>query len=191
MSDGLAHKRRALSAWYVSRLRGGDRDAARGLVDLWGPRLTAHAVRLLGEAEAARDAVQEAWIDIFRGIHGLNDDTAFLPWALRIVSRKIARVIAGRQKDRKLAEAARNEPKEDTTPPMDIVAEDDALRVRRALETLSPDHRATIALFYLEDLTVPEVAEALGVPVGTVKTRLMHARQRLRAELEGEDNGQD
>jgi RNA polymerase sigma-70 factor (ECF subfamily) len=46
-------------------------------------------------------------------------------------------------------------------------------------------------LFYLEDLSVAEVATALGVPRGTVKTRLMHARARLRAELEGENHGKD
>ena len=191
MSDRSVHKRNALSAWYVAGVRSGDEGAARGLIDLWGRRLMAHAVRLLGETEGARDAVQDAWIDIFRGLHGLADDDAFLPWALRIVSRKVARLIARRQKDRRLAAAARIEPIEAFSPPSDMASREEAQQVRRALGTLSADHRATVALFYLEDLTVPEVAEALGVPVGTVKTRLMHARRRLRAELEGDDNGQD
>jgi RNA polymerase sigma-70 factor (ECF subfamily) len=64
----------------------------------------------------------------------------------------------------------------------------DAAKVRAALMALSPEHRATVALFYLEDLNVTEVATALGVPAGTVKTRLMHARAKLRAELEGENH---
>ena len=62
--------------------------------------------------------------------------------------------------------------------------------MRHAISRLPPDQAATIALFYLDDLTVTEVATALDVPMGTVKTRLMHARRKLRALLEGENNGQ-
>ena len=63
-------------------------------------------------------------------------------------------------------------------------------RVRAALARLSPEQAATVALYYLEDLSTAEVAAATDVPVGTVKTRLMHARDRLRALLQGEDDGQ-
>ena len=61
--------------------------------------------------------------------------------------------------------------------------------MRAAIAALPPAQAATVALFYLEDLSVAEVATALDVPVGTVKTRLMHARTKLRALL-GDDNGQ-
>ena len=56
----------------------------------------------------------------------------------------------------------------------------------RALAALPPDQRAAIALFHLEDLSIAETAIALNVPAGTVKTRLMHARRKLRAALEGD-----
>ena len=61
--------------------------------------------------------------------------------------------------------------------------------MRAAIAACRPRRRATVALFYLEDLGVAEVATALDVPVGTVKTRLMHARTKLRALL-GDENGQ-
>ena len=67
----------------------------------------------------------------------------------------------------------------------------DAAKVRAAIAALPRDQAATVALFYLEDLSVGEVATALDVPVGTVKTRLMHARRKLRDLLEGEDDEQD
>ena len=57
-----------------------------------------------------------------------------------------------------------------------------------AIATLPRDQAATIALFYLEDMSVGEVSTALDVPVGTVKTRLMHARRKLRSVLEGDDD---
>ena len=61
--------------------------------------------------------------------------------------------------------------------------------LRKALAKLPKEHRATIGLFYLEEMSVAEVAVALEIPVGTVKTRLMHARKKLRTTIEGDDNG--
>jgi RNA polymerase sigma-70 factor (ECF subfamily) len=62
----------------------------------------------------------------------------------------------------------------------------DVEAVRRAIRTLPAEQQAAIALFYLEDMSIAEVAVALDVPAGTVKTRLMHARRKLRDALEGE-----
>ena len=63
----------------------------------------------------------------------------------------------------------------------------DRQRLRIAIAGLPPDQRSAIALFYLEEMSVAEVAVALDTPAGTIKTRLMHARRKLRAALEGED----
>jgi RNA polymerase sigma-70 factor (ECF subfamily) len=59
-------------------------------------------------------------------------------------------------------------------------------KLRAAIRILPAGHRAAIALFYLEDMSITEVAVALDIPVGTVKSRLLHARQKLRTVLEGE-----
>lgn len=184
----MTAKERALEAWLVATARTGDRRAMARLVALRGPRLLAHATRLLGERETARDVVQDAWVEILRGLGGLRDERAFLPWALRIVSRRVAREIRRRQSGRRLATAiqAEADPLVNEAGPDEV----DAAKVRAAMATLPPAQAATVALFYLEDLSVTEVATALDVPVGTVKTRLMHARARLRALLEGPDNEQ-
>ncbi len=63
----------------------------------------------------------------------------------------------------------------------------DEERLRAAVQALPPDQRAAIALFHFEDMSIAEVAVALDVPAGTVKTRLMHARRKLRAALEGDE----
>lgn len=184
----MSAKERALDAWLVAAARTGDRRAMARLVEARGPRLLAHATRLLGEREGAADVVQEAWVEILRGLKGLRDDSLFLPWALRIVTRRVAREIRRRQRGRRLAEAVKAET--DTAVLPDGPGEVDAARVRAAIAALPPAQAATVALFYLEDLSVTEVATALDVPVGTVKTRLMHARANLRALLEGQHNGQ-
>ncbi|WP_235917153.1 RNA polymerase sigma factor [Maritimibacter harenae] len=177
---------RALEAYLVAAARTGDRGAMGRLVDLRGDRLRAHAVRLLGDREGARDVVQDAWVEILRGLGNLRDDHAFLPWALRIVTRRVARDIRRRQSGRRLADAWAEEA--ETSVDEAGPAASDGARVRAAIATLPRDQAATIALFYLEDMSVGEVSTALDVPVGTVKTRLMHARRKLRSVLEGDDD---
>ena len=180
-------KEKALEGYLVVAARLGDRRALEQLVKLRSPRLMAHAVRLLGEVEGARDVVQEAWIEIMRGLSGLRDSGAFLPWALRIVSRRVAREIGGRQRARKLSGEYALEVD------MDVASDGekavDGARVRAALDALPREQAATVALFYLAEMSVSEVAMAMDVPVGTVKTRLMHARRQLREILEGDEDG--
>lgn len=187
MQRGRKSKDQALSAYLVLRAQGGDRLALTRLVSLYAARLQSHAARLLGDYEGARDCVQEAWVEIVRGLNGLRDARLFLPWALRIVTRRVAREIGGRQRARALDAGLKAE-----VATLNEGAGPDAVDggvARRALESLPADQRACIALFYLEEMRVAEVAIALDVPVGTVKTRLMHARRKLRAILEGEENG--
>lgn len=183
----MDRRERALEGYLVAAARLGDRGAIARLVHLRGARLMAHAVRLLGDHDGARDVVQDAWIEIIRGLPKLRDETAFLPWALRIVTRRVARDIKRRQRGRAVAEgvAAQGEPLTPEAGPAAV----DAAKVRAAIAGLPPEQAASVALFYLEDMSVAEVAMALNVPAGTIKTRLMHARRKLRAHLEGKENG--
>jgi RNA polymerase sigma-70 factor (ECF subfamily) len=176
---------RSLDAYLLAEIRLGDRGALDMLVRRWTPKMTAHAWRLLGEREPARDAVQESWTQALRGLARLKEDRAFAVWILRIVTRQCAAHIKLRQRDRALAEREAREPRETGAGSRAELAPDQA-RVREALASLPPAQSAAIALFYLQDMTIAEVAVALDVPAGTVKTRLMHAREKLRAFLEGE-----
>jgi RNA polymerase sigma-70 factor (ECF subfamily) len=126
---------RLLDEYLAAAARAGDRAAFGRLAGQWQPKLLAHAWRLTGDPELARDVVQDAWTDIARGLHRLGDVAVFPAWAYRIVSRRAVDAI------------------------------DRRVRARR-------------------------LSAAMDVPAGTVKTRLMHARTRLRAALTGEnDNG--
>ncbi|MCO6187011.1 RNA polymerase sigma factor [Rhizobium sp. L1K21] len=175
---------KALYAFLVAAHRSGDRNALGKLVTASSPRLFAHAVRLLNDRDGAQDVVQESWGDIIRGLGNLRDEAAFLPWAFRIVSRRVSDVIARRQKDRAIAQDFPHEAEHRSF--SDGPANADAAVVRQAIAQLDGPHRATLALFYLEDMSVAEVALALNIPIGTVKTRLMHAREKMRVILEGE-----
>lgn len=181
-------KERVYDSFLAAAARVGDRQSLSRLAQRWQPRLLAHAHRLTGEADLAADATQEAWIEIQRGIARLEDTDAFAAWAYRIVSRRCARIIRGRQRLRRTRSMLAREPDASFTTPEREQARSDLGAVRRALATLPGNQRAAIGLFYLEEMSVAEVAIALDVPPGTVKTRLMHARNKLRALLEGDDD---
>ena len=158
------------------------------LVRLVQPRLLGHALRLLGDAEGARDVTQSAWVDILRGLPRLREVAAFRAFAMQIVTRKVARTIKTNQRDRKLAADWADEAETTTASVGELSA--DAQNVRNAIAMLPPAHQATLALFYLDEMSVAEVAMALDVPTGTIKTRLMHAREKLRVLLKGDNDDQ-
>lgn len=171
--------------YLVAAARTGDRKAFALLARRWQGRLLAHAWRLTGEVELAREAAQDGWIEIVRGLGRLRDEQAFAAWAYQIVSRRCARRIGQLQRGRALVAAVGVE----TGPERGANDDGDAVAtpaLARALAALPAEQRAAIALFHLEDLSIAETAIALNVPAGTVKTRLMHARRKLRAALEGD-----
>jgi RNA polymerase sigma-70 factor (ECF subfamily) len=171
---------RLIDDYLAAAARAGDRMAFNTLADRWQARLLRHAWRLTGDAEAARDIAQDAWGAITRGIARLDDSAAFPAFAFRIVTRRAADHIRGRRRQRALDAAVAAEPTE-VAELNDAAASAGALQ--KAIASLPPEQRAAIALFYLEDLSVAEIAAALCIPAGTVKTRLMAARDRLRAAL--------
>jgi RNA polymerase sigma factor (sigma-70 family) len=176
-------RERALDGYLVASARLGDRKAFGLLAERWQAKLTAHAWRLLGDEEGAREAAQEAWTEIVCGLHRLRDARAFPAWAYRIVSRRCARLIGQARQRRRLAETMLAEP---DIPAAETESASDIDRLRKAIRSLPAGQRAAVALFHLEEMSVAEVAVALGVPAGTVKTRLMHARKKLRDVLQGE-----
>ncbi|MBX3564333.1 MAG: RNA polymerase sigma factor [Sphingomonas sp.] len=177
---------RALDAYLVVAAQSGDGAALSQLVRRWHRPLVAHAWRLTGRLDAAEEVAQTAWIEIMRGLPKLRDERAFPAWAYRIVTRhsakRVGQFVAERAAIDSLsveADVADNE-----ASPQEV----DASRLHRAIATLSPTHRAAVALHYFEGLSVAEVAVALDTPTGTIKTRLMHARNQLRSQFKGDDD---
>lgn len=174
---------RILDEYLVAAARTGDRRAFGLLAERWHGKLVGHAWRLTGDPDMARDAAQGAWVEIVRGLHRLADERAFPAWAYRIVSRRCAKQIGAAVRRRELEAKVTAEPQADAAGPEEAI---DSARLRSAIARLPVEQRSAIALFYLEEMSVAEVAVALDVPTGTVKTRLMHARRKLRDAMEGE-----
>ena len=179
---------RTYTAYLVTCAQAGDKAAFTRLAQDWQRRLLVHAYRLVGDAELARDVVQDGWADIVRGLPKLNDPIVFPAWAYRIITRRAADAIKRLQRKRRTEAAFTQEPTKPDTSKTAMELSADASPLRKAIDGLPAKHAAVTALFYLEDLSVVEISIALSVPTGTVKTRLMHARQKLRASLKGKKN---
>jgi RNA polymerase sigma factor (sigma-70 family) len=165
----------------VTRAITRDREAYSELARLWIDRLFALARVILPDLEWAQDATQEAIVAGWRDISSLRDPDSFGPWMRRVLVRECYRE-AARHRTRQRFEALVRAPGETSTDPGHALADRD--EVERALQHLSAEHRAILALRYLHDLPVEEVATTLGLPEGTVKSRLHRATRLLRAELD-------
>jgi len=162
----------------VGRIARGEREAMRDLYTRHGDTLFRFALSLLGDAAAAEDAVQEAMLAVWCGAGGFSGRSSVRTWLLGVCRTK-----AGDTLRKRAAEPAG----------LDLAAlgassacASGRVEFRECFAQLSAEDRELILLVYVQGLRQSEVAEALGVPVGTVKSRAFHARRKLRALLDGE-----
>ena len=170
----------------IVRCQNGDRDAFRYLVERYKDVLFGTAVLMTGNRAVAEEQVQEALLSAWRGIRGFRLGRPLKPWLLRILVNSVL----SHQRRRVLSTVnldgnGPNVPEALTSDPAETLdALENRLELRRAIAGLSPDHRRVVALRYFAGLTVPEVARALGVREGTVKSRLHRALAILRRQLD-------
>jgi RNA polymerase sigma-70 factor (ECF subfamily) len=175
----------------VRRVQAGDADAFEPLVEKYKRKVFRLAYQVLRDQEEALDTAQEAFVKAFRALPAFKGDSAFYTWLFRItmnVALDRRRQRAARTKSLG-AEDVPPEEWERTAVSADPDPEDVATsaerrdRIRRGLDSLSEHHRAIIILSDIEGLQYREIAEVLGIPMGTVMSRLHHARKRLREVL--------
>ena len=174
----------------ILRCQDGEREAFRHLVDQYKNVLYGTALLMVRNPALAEEQVQEAFLAAWRGIQGFRPGRPFKPWIIRILVNKI--VSLRRTRAIPTVPLEDHDRPEDLPHPAEIVqAQVDRQVIRQALAGLAPDHREVIVLRYFADLTVPELAETIGVPLGTVKSRLHRALGRLRDELKTDADRED
>lgn len=164
----------------VVRCQLGEREAFDELAERWHLPIWRYVRRLLGRDEEAEEVTQEVWLRILRGILALQEPGRLPAWIFTIARRTVMDRLRVRY-----AEAPLMQLEEEPSEEPDLGWMDEEV-LERALLELSPMEREVLVLFHLRELTLREVAEVLGVPSGTVKSRLSRARtaleQRLRAK---------
>ena len=175
---------RVIDELLVMRCQGGSRESFDLLVRRWQRPLWRYARRLTSSNDAAWDVMQETWIAILRTIRKLNDPAWFAAWAYRIVRNKSADHVRSTGRQRHLVDALAERQGANRESP----CEDPGDAVAKALRQLPADRQELLVLKYSGDLNVIEIAVVLGIPAGTVKSRLHHAREELRRIMKGDES---
>lgn len=163
----------------VERARNGDRGAYEALARASSRRLFVIAHRILRDIDAAEDAVQQTLVAIWKELPRLRDDRKFDAWTYRLVTRAAVREAKRARRGRELATIG---PRDTTTgDASERIADRDTLE--QAFRRLSPEGRAVVVLRYYLDLPVGEISEVLGIPYGTVGSRLHRALRDLRSAV--------
>jgi len=175
----------------VEACQAGESSAFDVLVARWEDKIRGAAYRLLGSEEEARDAAQEAFLKAYRGLPAFKQEARFSSWLYQIAIN-LCRDRLRRRKGRTMVSL---EALEEVGPviagrepaALDLVQQLDLRRaVRRAIGELSEEQREVVILKEYQGLTFLEIAQALDLPISTVKTRLYRGLGQLRLSLEDE-----
>ena len=172
----------------VERARRGDQDAYGELVTRFQPLAARVAYVITASSAEAEDATQEAFVKAYYALDRFREGAPFRPWLLRIVANeaKNRRAAAGRRPTVELTAAADRASGETARSPEDAaVAADLRAGLVAAIDRLREDDRLVLSYRYFLDLSESEMAAALGVARGTVKSRLSRAMSRLREVYAG------
>lgn len=163
------------------RCQAGEPAAFAELIAAFERPLRYYLTKLLGDEDRAYDVMQDVWMHAIRGIRQLVEPAALKVWLYRLAHHRAVDHLRRRH--------VRQEAEQDRALPGDAASSDpeftnfDAQAVHRALDELEPAHREVLVLFFLEDLSLEDIADVIGRPVGTVKSRLHYARRSLHDRL--------
>jgi len=167
----------------VIRAQCGDEEAFADLIDGVGGRLHAVAHRILRDIDLAEDATQQALLDIWRDLPDLRDPARFDAWSYRLLVRAC---YAEGRRSRRATPNLRLLPTDESTAGEGLSEVVDRDQLERGFRRLSIEHRAVVVLHHYLDWPLEQIAETLGVPPGTVRSRLHHAMRGLRAALDAD-----
>jgi RNA polymerase sigma factor (sigma-70 family) len=169
----------------VLRAQGGDEKAFQDLVRSWSPQLLRFCRRRTDDVDAAREVVQSVWLQVVKGFRRLEDPARFPAWLFTIAARACADQVRGQVHRRTLAahykDIALNGAQADRA-----ATDASVLDLKAAIRNLPRDQKVLLRLYYSQGCSIQEIATQLGVPSGTVKSRLHGLRDELRRAHEGE-----
>ena len=177
----------------IDRSRAGDERAFRDLVERYEPRVAATVIGMLGPGDEAEDVGQETFIRLYRALDRFRGDSSLGTYVTRIAIN--LSLTALKKRKRRISrfvsqdETERDRPEASWDPRGELERKDDIRRVREAVARLAPNHRAVVVLRMIDGYSTREAAEILGVPVGTVMSRLARAMERLEKDMKESDDG--
>jgi RNA polymerase sigma-70 factor (ECF subfamily) len=175
----------------IERCKKGDREAFSAIVQKYMKPAYYVALGYVGRPEDALDLSQDAFVNAFRHIKRFDSSKSFFPWFYSILKNLCMNHLnrLRRRREDSIDQMAEEEgqisiPIEAVGPEEQVVRKDLEIKIGQALQRLRPKDREIIILQHFQDYSYQEIADLLGIPMGTVMSRLYSARQALRRELE-------
>lgn len=176
----------------LARVKAGEEPALEALLERFRRPLFGYLHRMLGNATEAEDVFQETFLRVVKHLPRFEEGRRVKPWIYAIASNLVKNVYRSRSYREKTSLDQESEKGEPLAPslaalaqtPVELASDSErALAVRAAVERLSPVSRDALVLFYFQGLAYEEIAQALEVPLGTVKSRIHNALAKLAAQL--------
>jgi RNA polymerase sigma-70 factor (ECF subfamily) len=188
MTDtAFVERERALEGDFIARLILGDRAAVAEAYDAHHSAVRAFAKRLVGETAAAEDLVHEVFVVLPRAIRGYRGDASLRTFLISVAVNHARHHVRAAARRRYAMERYEREPGRAVNDPEQLTGRRELAQVlERCLDALPLDQRIAFVLCEVEERSSTEVAGIVGAPEGTVRTRLFHAKKKLRSLLEQE-----
>jgi RNA polymerase sigma-70 factor (ECF subfamily) len=185
---GVRVAEKEVDAQLVRLAQGGDERAFQALVVKYQRRIARHVARYVRRASDVEDVVQETFIRAFRGLGSFRGDSSFYSWLYRIATnaafsflKKTAGEVEADERDDEGFEPGVSD---EQTPERVLLARQIGDAVERAMARLQPELAEALVLFEVEGKSYKEIAQMLGTPIGTVRTRIFRARDFIARRLE-------
>jgi len=181
-------------ALFVLRLQANEDAAYDELVRTYNTSIYHVAYRMLGDSNEASDVVQEIFLKVFRNIRGFRGDSSLKTWIFRIALSEILNRLRWWKRRYRFSTVSLDDTKNgnsnavqvsdsNPTPHQLLESKEEEVEIQRALARLSKDHRSIVVLRDIEGFSYNEIADVLGISIGTVKSRLARARSDLKKSL--------
>lgn len=169
-----------IDANLVIAYQNGDKEVSKQLVKRWHVQFCRFAFWICKDADLAKDIAQESWVVIFKKLPELNDPKKFKSWSISIVNRKTIDWIRASKREHNKLTTFYNDHSEET----EAVERNEESKLivvlREELQKLPENQKMVIQLFYMDNYSLKQIGELLTISVGTAKSRLFHAREKLK-----------
>jgi len=164
----------------ITRCQLRDRQALAELIERYGPPVRYFIRRLVDNADLADELFQDTWLTVIRKIHTLGNPERFTVWLYRIARNRVYQEFRRRRQVVELDESM----EAPENPEEEVLSFEDAAKLHQCLGELKPLQKEVLTLRFIEQMSYEEIAEVMDCNVGTVRSRIHHAKQALREKLE-------
>ncbi|MEE9409276.1 MAG: RNA polymerase sigma factor [Polaribacter sp.] len=178
------NKNKILSdAILIERYQKGDKKMISFLIKKWHLQFCNFAFWIVKDADLAKDIAQESWTIIINKLDNLKEPEKFKSWAISIVNRKAIDFLRAKQREQNKLQSLYFDSK---TENIALEVNDNSVlkqKLASAIRKLSIEQQMVVKLFYIENYTLKEISKILKISIGTTKSRLFHAREKLKTKL--------